>query len=461
LNVEIYGNKRMAQAGQGSGTGLTTREALRIRANGMRGKGPYRVDYDSKGNLDVRDKQGKFVNHVAMPSYRSTTEEELEEMFEARAVAIQEAEQTIETLMPELRDMITRYKAIGAGEEGAAEEPVALSDILLKNQELQQAYARYTIAMSPERETIDIGKQDMKHVYLYQSVDDKKTEFPMKRYYTRRLPLEEFLVRSAPPEPEEEAITPAARAQATMTVPGERYTIFAKPEDANGGLAPDAPVNFVWNGNAYTSVRQAIEAEKARAAGNAGLVQQILRAKTSLQAKTLGAKAEAKGAGGAGGGGMTIRQDVLTDIVRASFAGNQARAATLRATGQSTLVYADEGERVLGIGRGPNHAQRAQWQGENLFGRALTAVRQTLTAAAASAAIPFEEGAGAASGGAGPGGSGALSDATQKAVAGAVIARRKAPTFVTKAPTTGAAPPPPSGTGGGGGAAAASFNPFD
>ena len=340
-----------------------------------------------------------------MPTYRSVTEDELAEMFEKRAATIHEAEETIEQLMPELRGMITKYKAIAQSD--SLEDPVLLSDILLMNQQLQTAYAQYTLAEFPEKELIEIDKQPVKLIQLEERCIDTKTPYKIKRLYSRRIPLEEHLVRTAPPEAEEE-VTEEAMAQASLQVPGERYTIFRNADETNGFLSPDAPIDFMWKDTPYTSVRQAIEYQKALATGKAGLAQTIMRATTSLRAKTLGKQMTVKGAE------LKISQEILIEIVRASFAAIPERAQQLKATGESTLVFADEEDRVLGVGRDPAHAQRSQWQGENLYGKALMTVRESLMPA-----NPFEEeGAGGAGG-------------AKKATVGGIIAqRRKAPTFV-------------------------------
>ncbi len=130
------------------------RDALQIRAQGLHNKGDMRVFYDKKGNLDIRTKAGKYVDHVVMPTYRPITEEELLEMEQARTGRVEETEAKIEKLLPELREMITRYKAFKAatGPDAAFLEPIALSDILLLNQQLDDSYKEYTSGLYAARE---------------------------------------------------------------------------------------------------------------------------------------------------------------------------------------------------------------------------------------------------------------------------------------------------------------------
>ncbi len=357
-------------------TSRSPRDALHDRARGMNLKGDIRVFYDKKGNLDVRTKAGKYVDHVTMPTYRAITEEELEMMEQERVGRVEEAEAKIEKILPDLREMITKYKAFKAGGDAAAlQEPIALSDILLLNQQLDDAYKEYTSGLYSERDVQKEERLQIRNIH-YDDPKNEKAAGVVYRIRTRRLPLAESLVRAAPAPPEEE-VPPEVLEEAARAVPGEKYTIFSEPSESNGFLSPEAPVNFTWNGNEYISVRQAVEAERARAMGNAGLVQSILKAPTSASVRSLTLRAaSAKKGAAAASSQLTISEDVLTDIIRASLAENEDRSRLLEGTGSSTLVYADPSDKILGVGRDAHHAERSMWQGTNLYGKALETVRQ-------------------------------------------------------------------------------------
>ncbi len=352
------------------------RDALQIRSQGLHNKGDMRVFYDKKGNLDIRTKAGKYLDHVVMPTYRPITEEELLEMEQARTGRIEEAEAKIEKLLPELRELITKYKAFNSAEgQDAAllmQEPIALSEVLLLNQQLDDAYKEYTSGIYAERNIHVEERLQVRNIHLNDPKNEKAAG-NVWRIRTRRLPLAESLVRAAPPEPEEE-ISEEVRAEAAKQVPGERYTIFSDPSETNGVFSPEAPARFTWNGTEYISLRQAIEAERARAMGNAGLVQTILNAPTSASVRSIAVRAATKQKTEQ----MKISEEELTSIVRASFAENPDRSKLLQNTGATTLVYADQTDKTLGIGRDPQHAQRPQWQGQNLYGKALENVRTEL-----------------------------------------------------------------------------------
>ena len=352
------------------------RDALQIRAQGIYNKIDMRVFYDKKGNLDIRTKGGKYVDHVVMPTYRPITDEELLEMDQARIGRVEEAEAKIEKLLPELRELITRYRSFkgATGEDSALLEPVALSEVLLINQQLDDAYKEYTSGLYAERVAQPEERLQIRDIH-YDDPKNEKAAGKVWRVRTRRLPLAQSTVRSAPPEPDEE-IPEAVRAEATKEVPGERYTIFSDPSETNGVFSPEAPANFNWNGTEYMSLRQAIEAERARAMGNAGLVQTILKAPTSASVRSIAVRAATK----QGTEGLKISEEELTNIVRASFADNPDRAKILQNTGATTLVYADQTDKTLGVGRDAQHAQRPQWQGQNLYGKALENVRSELLA---------------------------------------------------------------------------------
>ena len=353
------------------------RDALQIRAQGLHNKGDMRVFYDKKGNLDIRTKAGKYVDHVVMPTYRPITEEELLEMEQVRTGRVEETEAKIEKLLPELREMITRYKAFksATGPDAAFLEPIALSDILLLNQQLDDSYKEYTSGLYAEREIKVEERLKIQNIH-YDEPKNEKAAGTVWRVRTRRLPLADSLVRTAPPDLEDE-IPEAVRAEAAKEVPGERYTIFSDPSETNGVFSPEAPVRFNWNGTEYISLRQAIEAERARAMGNAGLVQTILKAPTSASVRSIALRAGTK----PGTEQLKIAEEELTNIVRASFDDNPDRSKLLQNTGATTLVYADQTDKTLGIGRDPQHALRPQWQGQNLYGKALENVRTEIQAA--------------------------------------------------------------------------------
>jgi len=352
------------------------RDALQIRAQGLHNKGDMRVFYDKKGNLDIRTKGGKYVDHVVMPSYRPITEEELLEMEQARTGRVEEAEAKIEKLLPELRELITRYRSFksSSSPDAAFLEPISLSEILLLNQQLDDSYKEYTSGLYADRVVQVEERLKIQNIHL----DDPKNEKAagtVWRVRTRRLPLATSLVQATPAEAEEE-IPEAVRAEAARDVPGERYTIFSDPSETNGVFSPEAPVRFTWNGSEYISLRQAIEAERARAMGNAGLVQTILNAPTSASVRSIAVRAATK----EGTEGLKISEEELTNIVRASFADNPDRSKILQNTGATTFVYADQTDKTLGIGRDPQHSLRPQWQGQNLYGKALENVRSELQA---------------------------------------------------------------------------------
>ena len=357
-------------------TQRSPREALQDRARGLNMKGDLRVFYDKKGNLDVRTKAGKYVDHVVMPTYRSITEEELAMAEQERIGRVEEAEAKIEALLPELRELIIRYRAFKAGGAASAmEEPIALSDILLLNQQLDDAYKMYTSGLYAERDIQKEERLQIRNIH-YDDLKNEKAAGTVYRIRTRGLPFTESLVRAAPPLPEEE-LSAEVKEEVARSIPGEKYTIFSDPSENNGFLSPEAPVNFTWNGTEYISIRQAVEAERARAMGNAGLVQSILKAPTSASVRsiTLRASSQKKGAAAAAAS-LNISEEILTDIVRASLAENEERARLLEGTGGSTLVYADPNDRVLGVGRDAHHAERSMWEGTNLYGKALESVRQ-------------------------------------------------------------------------------------
>jgi ribA/ribD-fused uncharacterized protein len=370
-SITVKANEEVVALAPAAAGSRQPRDALQIRAQGLHNKGDMRVFYDKKGNLDIRTKSGKYVDHVVMPTYRPITEEELLEMEQARTGRVEEAEAKIEKLLPELRELITRYRSFksSSSPDAAFLEPIALSEILLLNQQLDDSYKEYTSGLYADRVVQVEERLKIQNIHLNDPKNEKAAG-TVWRVRTRRLPLATSLVQATPAEAEEE-IPEDVRAEAAKEVPGERYTIFSDPSETNGVFSPEAPVRFNWNGSEYISLRQAIEAERARAMGNAGLVQTILNAPTSASVRSIAVRAATK----QGTEGLKISEEELTNIVRASFADNPDRSKILQNTGATTLVYADQTDKILGIGRDPQHSLRPQWQGQNLYGKALENVR--------------------------------------------------------------------------------------
>jgi len=137
------------------------------------------------------------------------------------------------------------------------------------------------------------------------------------------------------------------------------------------------PTRFTLNGLEYPTTEHYMMAEKARLFGDEINRQQILRAKSPSEAKSLGRKVSHFDEG--------IWKEQRFEIVvtgnEAKFLQNEELGVFLRRTSSKVLVEASPQDRIWGIGMGKNHEKAEnplQWKGLNLLGFALMEVRERL-----------------------------------------------------------------------------------
>lgn len=118
-------------------------------------------------------------------------------------------------------------------------------------------------------------------------------------------------------------------------------------------------------------------AEKARLFGDQAILHQVLSAKTPNDAKALGRRV----AGYDDARWTRRRFDAVVQGNLAKFSQSGPLRAFLRGTGTAVLVEASPVDAIWGIGLAaddPRASDPAQWQGLNLLGFALMAVRDHL-----------------------------------------------------------------------------------
>lgn len=137
------------------------------------------------------------------------------------------------------------------------------------------------------------------------------------------------------------------------------------------------PVVFQIDGVRYPTAEHFMMAEKARLFGDGDSLRLILEAETPDRAKALGRKVQ--------GFSEDAWQAAAFDIVlrgnRAKFGQNEALKGFLLSTRHRVLVEASPVDRIWGIGLAeadPRAGNPAEWQGQNLLGFALMAVRDEL-----------------------------------------------------------------------------------
>lgn len=137
------------------------------------------------------------------------------------------------------------------------------------------------------------------------------------------------------------------------------------------------PAAFELNGVHYPTAEHFMMAEKARLFGDADRLAMILAAETPDRAKALGRKVQ----GFDGAAWDAAAFDIVMRGNLAKFGQHEALKRFLLVTGERVLVEASPLDQIWGIGMVESDVRApdpAQWQGKNLLGFALMAVRAEL-----------------------------------------------------------------------------------
>lgn len=156
----------------------------------------------------------------------------------------------------------------------------------------------------------------------------------------------------------------------------------AKPNQAAGKhvLSQWWPAAFEIDGIRYPTAEHYMMAEKARLFADDERLALILEAESPDRAKALGRKVQNFDA--ARWDAAALQRVIAGNL--AKFSQNPPLRAYLLATGQKVIVEASPLDRIWGIGMAADDERAAQppeWQGRNLLGFALMAVRAELAAA--------------------------------------------------------------------------------
>jgi ribA/ribD-fused uncharacterized protein len=144
---------------------------------------------------------------------------------------------------------------------------------------------------------------------------------------------------------------------------------------------------FTVEGQAFSCAEQYMMFGKAQLFGDAAIAAEILAADHPRQHKALGRKVKPFDDATWRRG----REAIVMTGNRAKFTQSPALLAQLLATRGTTLVEASPYDKIWGIGLAasdPRAADPAQWKGQNLLGKILTALRDELLAQGVAAPAP-------------------------------------------------------------------------
>lgn len=318
-----------------------------------RKKSKYVSSFTGEGDILVSDKDGNRINTYVIPNYRAPTPDELYKMEEDRRAKVTLVENDIDKIYPRLR--AASKKIIEIDDNAIGDKMIARSEYISITRELNEANARYSEALYPNKRIQNLSSVPNKLINIDRYNDDSTINHPINILRQRPFELADMFER----EGEIKVV------EASTQDEDEEKFIQLTPDH---WLSPDNSINFIYEGQQYNSIRQALEAWKARTGGNYELEADIMRTTSSLEAKALGIA------------NKDIPVPVIKDIITATIDLNKPRKILLNNMLEDTYMYMDN-DVILGIGaEGPINAimTRENWMGENRYGLAVTElIKQT------------------------------------------------------------------------------------
>jgi predicted NAD-dependent protein-ADP-ribosyltransferase YbiA (DUF1768 family) len=311
-----------------------------------RKKAKYISSFTAEGDILVSDKDGNRINTYVIPNYRAPTTDELYKMEEDRRAKVTLVENEIDQIYPRLR--VAAKKIIETDDDAIGDKMIARSEYISINRELNDANARYSEALYPNKRIQNLTSVLNKSINIDRYNDDSIINHPINILRQRPFELVDMFER----EGEIKVAEPIIQGN-------EEKFIQLNPDH---WLSPDNPINFIYEGQQYNSIRQALEAWKARTGGNYELEANIMRSSTPLDAKALGTP------------NKDIPVAIIKDIINATIESNKPRKILLNNMLEDTYMYMNN-DVILGIGtEGPINAiiNRENWMGENRYGLAVT-----------------------------------------------------------------------------------------
>uniref|UniRef100_A0A6C0DGX4 NADAR domain-containing protein n=1 Tax=viral metagenome TaxID=1070528 RepID=A0A6C0DGX4_9ZZZZ len=340
-------------------------------------KTPKLYAYSATGDLVIKNKDGEVVRTIMMPNYRPPTDEETATLEAEKLDRIGRAQEAFENARRTMRD------AVAEGVPGNIRR--AMSIVTALDEALHRA--RYAVEMVKPHKSIMTKLIDF---------EDPKNEKMVEDVYVfsgRLLTPQETWARVA----EAEFTAYNAVAALAAETPSRPVTIISGPDGPVGGLSSWWPVPITYEDGDYKNAYQAIMSEMARTFASPELAETIQDAagpeEVSYQWSDFeGATEEAWN---------TRLEALILAINRAKFKQHLELADQLLSTGRRVLGYVnpeDPTDAFQGIGlaaENPAAQNEHAWTGQNVYGRALTAIRKELADAKKALGAPPGGGASA------------------------------------------------------------------
>jgi predicted NAD-dependent protein-ADP-ribosyltransferase YbiA (DUF1768 family) len=337
-----------------------------------RSKDVSKFAFTPEGDLRVPAMGGEEAKVITLPFYSQATVEEIKEFDSKRQTSIHEVEQEYDELSRQLTTAMEEWKSSGD-----------FSDAIRLQKELLALDSRRTNLRSPLRWGKTIANPSIKSVQMHETavVDekhkDRKLGYPVMTLVGRPYTFEQTVL------PRKEL--PKKEVAQEVETTEETFILFSKPNDPEYGLlSPETPVEFVYNTTKYTSILQAYHVERATQVGRTDMRATLLKLTNPKTIRITGSRIV-----GREKKEIDMPLELVTEIVKSLVLQDPRFTPVLKKTGTDTLIYAEQDDKLLGIGisaADENSATNSsKWNGaQNLLGKAWEAVRRHI------ASIPEE-----------------------------------------------------------------------
>lgn len=326
----------------------------------------YLFDYDDQGNLIEKDKTGKIINTISLPTYRRPTNDEMNTLNQSRKDAIQKAIENYDRIRTEL------------SEEYQKKDQKDHNRIHELNREVEQADIQLQKARFPMRFVEYHEKISIKSIDFSKPNETRKT-YNVAIMHTTPFTIQDIHVRVGAP-----AQKPMVSVAEATAKKADNVILFGGASDLEYGMFSlnwEVEIEFKspsdGKSTMYHSATQAILAEMAKSFQDQTNLDQIMAAMTpeSIQYSVENVPGDRDA--------NEIRwkslyEKLLYDVNLAKFTQYPALASQLLQTGTARLGALEPKDNQFSIGLSSDDSRAknpAFWTGQNIFGVVLMKVR--------------------------------------------------------------------------------------
>ena len=330
---------------------------FRVRAKNLR-----MFKFTDEGDLQVPEMRGEPPKVIQIPYYRPATAEETLEDEQKAMEAIQEVEREFDETYKLLKRAMAEWRTTGFS-----------ADVIKYQNDLQRLDSQRTQLRSPLRWTKTFKNLSINKILLTEFYEQRKLGYPVEALKTRSQTFEQSIRSDGFTKPQPVAPEASDAEETDTDAKEEEFVIFSSPTDPeHGSLSPYTMVEFIHNSTKYNCVLQAYEGERLSMLGRQDVRPILLKSRSTAQMRVIGSRVV---------GQPENPREVVIAILKSLISQHPRFAEDVRATGTSTLVFAEPKDGVLGVGMGvadPQIIEKTAWKGTNFLGQAWTAVRASL-----------------------------------------------------------------------------------